>query len=113
MAGNDFAFTLSDGGVRRISEDGFVRVTEDGRPRVVGDQLQVRQTARFGVRMRRDNDLWTRWVWKSMGLPATEPMVQEFGGMGCADTWQMEISCADPVPFEFVRAQILVQRLGN
>jgi len=113
MAGNDFAFTLSEGGIRRITEDGFVRVTEDGRPRVIGDQLQGGQTARFGVRMRRDNDLWTRWVWKSMGLPATEPMVEKFGGMGCAQTWQMEISCADPVPFEFVRAQILVQRIGH
>jgi hypothetical protein len=40
-------------------------------------------------------------------------MVQEFGGMGCAQTWQMEIACDDPVPFEFVKAMVLVQRLGH
>jgi hypothetical protein len=111
MAGNDFSWTLSEGVVRRISQDGFVRVTEDGRQRVV--DFGTLPTARFGVRMRRDNDIWTRWVWKTMGLPATEKMVENFGGMGSGQTWQMEISCSDPVPFEFVMAQILVQRLGH
>lgn len=67
---------------------------------------------RFGVRMLRDNRSWTRWAWKTLGAPGQNSMVDRFGGMGTADTWQMEIACSDPVPFEFVRAQILVERLG-
>lgn len=76
----------------------------------VGDNTTP--TPKFGIRMLRDNEKWTRWCWRSLGRAGQKNMVNRFGGMGAANTWQMEIACTDAVPFEFRLAEVAVERLS-
>lgn len=69
------------------------------------------QRPQIGIRMVRDNRHPTAWVWRDLGAPGERDMVIEFGAMGCANTWQMEISVTDNVPVHFVKAQVQVQRM--
>jgi len=68
---------------------------------------------RIGLRVRRDNRDWTRWVYKSMGRTGAGEMVLEFGAFGCAHTWQFEWSTTAAVELEVVRMQADVTRIGT
>jgi hypothetical protein len=95
-------------------------VDEWGASRVDGVRLRLKRGVgehdghepQMLLRMRRDGARWSEWARQGMGRPGAEETVVEFGGFGCADTWQMELACTDPVPFEFVRAQVRVERLS-
>ena len=67
---------------------------------------------KLGLRMIRDNQMPTSWAYEDLGAPGEANLTLRFGGMGTADTWQMEIACSDPVPFEFTEAWAQVERLG-
>jgi hypothetical protein len=122
-----------DGGIAELALDAYdnlsqpmrcvlrsAHVDEFGPSRIDDVRVRLRRGVgdygarepRFSLRMRRDNHDWTDWVWRSMGAPGENVLVDRLGGMGIANTWQMEIACSDPVPFEFTRAQILVERMG-
>lgn len=126
-------FVGVDGGVAELSADCWdnlgqpmrclirsAHVDDFGPSRIDNVRLRLRHglgtndapLPRYGMRMRRDNDRWTRWVWRSLRRAGDTAMVDDFGGMGSANTWQMEISCTDPVPFEFVKAEIQIERLS-
>lgn len=64
------------------------------------------------LRMIRDNERPTNWVYRSLGEPGRSEMVLQFGAMGAAHTWQMELMMGDAADFQFVGATILVERLG-
>lgn len=67
---------------------------------------------KIGLRVNRDNEGFDQWTEEPMGLPGQSEMTIRFGGQGCvAGTWQFEIRCTDPVPFEFVAMQVYVERL--
>lgn len=70
------------------------------------------QPPRVALRMIRDNARPTSWVYRDLGAPGHSEMVVEFGGMGMANTWQMEILLADAADFQMVGALVLVERLG-
>ncbi len=65
----------------------------------------------IGLRMRRDGRSWTTWTWRDLGRPGERDMVIEFGPQGMGDTWQMEVAVTDEVEVQFVRAQVLVERM--
>lgn len=64
------------------------------------------------LRMIRDNANPTSWAYRSLGQPGHSEMVIEFGAMGIAHTWQMEILLADAADFQFVGAMARVERVG-
>jgi hypothetical protein len=96
-------------------------VDDFNRSRIDNVQLRLRRgfvpygaerQAKVAMRMIRDNGRATEWAWRDMGAPGENEMVLRYGGFGYAATWQMEIMCSDPVPFEFVRAQVYVERVS-
>lgn len=68
---------------------------------------------KFGLRCIRDNNQPTRTRYKSLGRAGDKNMTVEFGGMGCAHTWQFEWVCTDPVDVELVSLEALVERVGR
>ena len=70
------------------------------------------EAPRVALRMVRDNTRPTNWVYRSLGAPGHSEMVIEFGNMGAANTWQMEVMMGDSADFQFVGALIQVERLG-
>lgn len=67
---------------------------------------------RIALRMIRDNMHPTSWVYRDLGAAGVSDMVLEFGAMGTADTWQMEIMLADAADFQLVGSMIQVERLS-
>lgn len=95
-------------------------VSDFGPSRVDNVRLRIKRgvtpsgqrASRFMLRMIRDNERPTRWIEKDLGNVGHSDMTLTFGGMGMANTWQMEIACSDPAPWEMVEAWIQVERLG-
>lgn len=67
---------------------------------------------RVMVRVNRDNGRWSNWVVRGMGPPGDARMWIDFGGFGCASTWQIEVAVTDDVPVEFVQAQARMERMS-
>jgi hypothetical protein len=67
----------------------------------------------LGLRARRDNGAWSRWVRKGLGRIGDGMMFLEFGGMGCGHSWQFEIEVTDDCPVEIVKMQAQVSGLGH
>jgi hypothetical protein len=65
-----------------------------------------------GLRVRRDNKQWTRWKNIDLGRSGENEMWVEFGGMGCASTFQVEVQMTDAAEFELVKMQALITGLG-
>ena len=65
-----------------------------------------------GLRVRRDNKQWTRWKNIDLGRSGENDMWVEFGGMGCASTFQVEVQMTDAAEFELVKMQALITGLG-
>jgi hypothetical protein len=95
-------------------------VSEFGPSRIDNVRIRLRRGAgpqdghmpQVGVRMIRDNTKATNWSWRDLGGPGDNNLTLRFGGMGTADTWQMEICCTNSVPFELTEAWVQVERLG-
>lgn len=66
----------------------------------------------MALRMIRDNAEPTSWVYRDLGRPGEAHMVVDFGGMGIAHTWQMEIMLPDAADFQFVGAMVQVERMS-
>lgn len=62
----------------------------------------------ISVRARKDNRTWTRWKKKDLGRAGERDMYVEFGGFGCATTWQFEVMVTDCCDLELVKAQAYV-----
>jgi len=77
---------------------------------VVGSNDVIPQ---ISVRARRDNKTWTRWKRRGLGRAGEREMYVEFGGFGCAHTWQFEVEVTDSCAVELVRAQAQMNPLGN
>lgn len=70
------------------------------------------RSARVGIRAKRDNRRYTRWMWRDLGVAGQTHIVLQFGhGFGIADVWQFEIQMTDAAPIEFVGGQALVERV--
>jgi len=67
----------------------------------------------FGLRAIRDNSKATRYRQKGLGRSGQNEMTVEFGPMGNAHIWQFEWQITDDVPFELVRLQAQVERIGE
>lgn len=67
---------------------------------------------RIAVRVNRDQGRWSQWVLRDLGLPGDTRPWLDFGGFGTAQTWQIEVACADAAPVEFVAAQARMERLS-
>lgn len=66
----------------------------------------------IGVRCRRDNKRWSRWVRRGLGLAGDHHMTKEFGGFGPAYSHQFEIAVTDDCEVELVRAEANVHPVG-
>lgn len=67
----------------------------------------------IGIRARRDNKKWTRWKYKKLGLAGDSEQFVEFGGMGCAHTWQFEYMITDAADLDIVKLQAQVTPIGE
>lgn len=67
---------------------------------------------RVALRMIRDNARPTSWVYRQLGAPGQSDMVIEFGGMGTAHTWQMEMMVGDAADYQFVGSTVQVERMS-
>ncbi len=67
----------------------------------------------FCLRAIRDNGKKTRWRRKSLGTAGKKDMVIEFGGMGCAHTWQFEYFVTDAAEVEVVKMEVQMTPLGE
>lgn len=67
----------------------------------------------ISIRAIRDNNKVTRWRRKGLGLAGNRDMVIEFGGFGCAHTWQFEYFVTDACEVELVKMQAQVTRIGE
>jgi hypothetical protein len=56
----------------------------------------------MGLRVRRDNRQWTKWVRKSLGRAGESDMLLQFGSFGQCAQMQIEIDMTDAAPFEIV-----------
>ena len=65
-------------------------------------------SAKFGLRVLRDNKRYTRWHYKDFGIAGDTDMILEFGPMGFATTWQFEYSVTDDVQVDLVSMQAQV-----
>jgi hypothetical protein len=68
---------------------------------------------RISVRAIRDNQRVTNWVHRTLGRAGDSEMVIEFGGFGCAHTWQFEWMTTDAVELEVVKLQADVMKIGR
>ena len=67
---------------------------------------------RLGVRVRRDNRIWSDWVYRDFGADGDREMVlRTGGGFGIGYTWQFEYQVTAPVEVEFVGGKVLVEEL--
>jgi len=66
----------------------------------------------ISVRVRRDNKDWTRWRRKGLGRAGHKQMAIEFGGMGIADTFQVEWEITAACEVEIRRIDALVEAIG-
>lgn len=57
----------------------------------------------FGLRVRKDNLRWTKWVRKSLGRAGDNDMLLQFGSFGQASNFQIEIDMTDAAAFEAVQ----------
>ena len=64
------------------------------------------------LRVRRDNKDWTKWKRKDLGRAGESESYVNFGGFGCAETFQLEIALTDACEFELVKAQVKLTPLG-
>jgi len=67
----------------------------------------------IGVRANRDNRGFGNFVRKSLGLAGQREMFIEFGGFGCASTWQFEVEVTDNCEVEIVKMQTQLTPLGR
>lgn len=67
----------------------------------------------IGVRVRRDNDKWTRWRHKGLGRAGKNQQVIEFGGMGIADTFQVEWEITAACEVEIRKIEALVEGVSQ
>lgn len=78
--------------------------------RGVGPYSGTLQTVR--LRTKRDNRLWSNWVSRDVGRPGHSNMMMEFGSMGIAETWQLEIEMTESAEFEVVKADVSMTAVG-
>lgn len=67
----------------------------------------------FKIRMRRDGKDWTRWKTKNLGRAGETDFFLEFGGFGCAKSFQVEIEMTDAAEFELVGMQAQMTGIGR
>lgn len=68
--------------------------------------------SKVSIRANRDNKGFGSWVRRGFGLAGQREMVVQFGGFGCAHTWQFEVMVTDDVPAEITKVEAQVTRLG-
>lgn len=66
----------------------------------------------ISVRVMRDNEKWTRWRRKSLGRSGNNRQVIEFGGMGIADTFQVEWEVTASCEVEIRKIEANVDGVG-
>ena len=67
----------------------------------------------ISIRAIRDNGTPTRWRRKGLGKAGDRQMTIEFGGFGCAHTWQFEYLITDACEAEIVKMGVQVTRIGE
>lgn len=125
VGGNGEVFELktdtyqNDGGVQRVlirtgHYDGYGEARIDNIrarfKRGLANSNNARPVVR--LRVRRDNRAWTRWKSVDLGRFGESSPYVEFGGMGCASTFQLEFDMTDAAEFELVKCQALITGLG-
>lgn len=63
----------------------------------------------IGMRIRKDNRVWTKWARRSLGLAGDGDMYLQFGAFGQCATFQFEIDITDAAAFEIteLRAELM------
>jgi hypothetical protein len=95
-----------------LSELGEVRI-DNLRLRLKRGVGSYTASQKIGIRANRDNRGFGAFVRRSFGLAGQREMFIEFGGMGCATTWQFEIQVTDDCPVEIAGMQVQLTRLGR
>lgn len=95
-----------------LSELGEIRI-DNLRLRLKRGEGTNTSEGQISVRACRDDSKWTRWRRKGMGKAGQREFYVEFGGMGCAHTWQFEIMVTDDAPFSLSKMEAQVTRLGE
>lgn len=90
-----------------------------GRFRVDGVRIRLKRglgsnTAESSIvmRVRRNNEKWTRYQKKGLGRAGQRDMTIEFGGQGIADAFQFEYFVTDDVQVEVTAMQIRGEKIG-
>jgi len=95
-----------------LSELGETRI-DNLRVRVKRGVGTYTQSQMIGIRANRDNRGFGNFVRKSLGLAGQREMWIEFGGFGCAQTWQFEVEVTDNCEVEIVKMQTQLTPLGR
>lgn len=94
-------------------------LSDEGERRIDNLRLRIKRgigtnTTAPSIRIRcnRDNNGFTPWAQKSLGKAGDRDMFVEFGGFGCATSWQFEIDVTDDCPVEIAGLDVQQTRLG-
>jgi hypothetical protein len=109
-------FSSNTAGQRMLVRTGHI--DEFGPSRLDGIRLRfkrgVKEGARLGLRISRNDGPWGRWLWAPFGGAGDRHMVVQFlMSFGEAETWRFEYQVTDNCPVEFVGAQMLIERLEH
>lgn len=66
----------------------------------------------ISLRVRLDGKTWTKWRKQDLGRAGEDYMWVDFGMIGCADTFQIEIDMTDAADFQLIKAKALLTSLG-
>src|SRR5574340_114996 len=65
------------------------------------------------LRVLLDGKYWTKWCRRDLGRYGEHDMWIDFGSMGCASTFQIEVDMTDAAEFELIKAKVQLTGLGS
>lgn len=66
----------------------------------------------ISVRVSLDGNYWTKWIRRDLGRHGENAMWVDFGPMGCADTFQIQVDMTDAGEFEMIKMSADLTGLG-
>lgn len=79
--------------------------------RALSDSNSTRKL--ISLRVNIDGKMWTKWCRADLGLYGESQMYVDFGPMGCADTFQIEVDMTDAAEFQLIKMSADLTALGR